>query len=281
MNLFNFNRFVNVARWDLTVNSKFYTRSVLLMVAIICSPVVLYYLYSMVTIDSYFFSPDVFDNVHKFSITIALIGCAYTVISSGYMFHNLLTKQGRINELTLPATNLERFLWHVVVIVLGVNVVYFVGVLCADLLHVIFRMMIPGAEIKSITYENFVNCYENWPEFGDYTFGVDLFFFLMVFSYIRSFCLFNALKYKYNIPLTFLFYFILQNVVTLLSIVVFFDVFDLPRGIETIWNWLNDGWHAQTILVCLNILAFLLYIGIWFLTYRFYTRAQLTTKRNP
>ncbi len=45
MKAFDFNRFMNVARWDLTVNSKFYTRSALLMVALICMPVVLYYLY--------------------------------------------------------------------------------------------------------------------------------------------------------------------------------------------------------------------------------------------
>ena len=276
--MFNFNRFLNVARWDLTVNSKFYTRAAILMVALICSPVMLYYLYSMLT-EEYFFTRYIVDDVEGFSITIALIGCAYTVISSGYMFHNLLTKQGRINELTLPATNLERFLWHVVVIVLGVNVVYIAGVLCADLLHFIFRLMMPKADIMSITYVNLAGCYRNFPEFGNYTFGVSLFFVLMVFSYVRSFCLVNAWKYKYNIPLTFLFYFIFQNVFSLLVLFIGMLFFS-PEWLMSFAEWLRDT-SPTTVLVFANIFAALLYCGIWFLTYRLYTRAQLTTKRNP
>ena len=120
MKAFDFNRFLNVARWDLSVNSKFYTRSALLMVAIICMPIVVYYLYNMLT-NGFFFSAETYDNIHFFVVADVLLGIFYSIISSGYIFHNLLTKQGRINELTLPATNLERFLWHVVVIVIGVQ----------------------------------------------------------------------------------------------------------------------------------------------------------------
>ena len=103
----------------------------------------------------------------------------------------------------------------------------------------------------------------------------------MSFCYTRSFCLFNAWKYRYNIPWTFLFHFILWNVLGVLSIFIIFNCFDSPREVEKIWNWLNDGGHVNTVLVCMNIFAALLYIGIWFLTYRLYTRAQLTSKRNP
>ena len=103
----------------------------------------------------------------------------------------------------------------------------------------------------------------------------------MTFCYTRSFCLFNAWKYRYNIPWTFLFYFILWNVLGVLTVFTLVNCFDSPREIESIWNWLNDGGHANAVLVCMNILASLLYVGIWLLTYRLYKRAQLTTKRNP
>ena len=126
MKAFDFNRFLNVARWDLSVNSKFYTRSALLMVAIICMPIVIYYLYNMLT-NGFFFTTETYDNIYSFVSIDTILGLVYTIITSGYIFHNLLTKQGRINELTLPATNLERFLWHVVVIVIGVQVVWLVG----------------------------------------------------------------------------------------------------------------------------------------------------------
>ena len=280
MKQFNFHRFLNVARWDLTINSKFYIRSAILMVALICSPVLLYYLYNMAfgdLLDGYMMS----DNVKTLGAFTAFAGGIICVITSGYMFHNLLTKQGRINELTLPATNLERFLWHFVVIVIGVQIVWFVGVAFADLLHALFRMSIPYAEIDSMFSYLWFDDYSDYNELGKYGFGIVLFFVIMTCCYTRSFCLFNAWKYRYNIPWTFLFYFILWNVLGVLSIFIVFNCFDSPREIENMWNWLNDGGHVNTVLVCMNIFAALLYIGIWLLTYRLYKRAQLTTKRNP
>ena len=282
MKAFSFDRFLNVARWDLSVNSRFYTRSSLLMVAIISMPVVLYYLYSMLN-RNFFLTGDVSDDVETFSVILALFGCAYVVISSGYMFHNLLTKQGRISELTLPATNLERFLWHFVVIVIGVQVVYFFGVVFADVLHALFRLTIPGAEIKSLTKEMFVNCF-NLEDLGhtidsNHVFGVMLFFIILISCYCRSFCLVNAWKYRYNIPLTFLIYFVLNSV---LPLVVLFigKLFITWETLERFGNWLQEA-NADVILVCMNIFAALLYIGIWLLTYRLYCRAQITTRRNP
>ena len=280
MKAFSFNRFLNVARWDLSVNSKFYTRSSLLMVAIMSMPIVLYYLYSMLN-HNFFMIGILSDNVGTFSVIIAMIGCAYTVISSGYMFHNLLTKQGRISELTLPATNLERFLWHVVVIVIGVQVVYFFGVVFADLLHTLFRLAIPGAEIKSLTTEMFN--LDNWKDtttvFGNHIFGVNMLIFLLLACYFRSFCLVNAWKYRYNIPLTFLIYFVLQTVLPLL--LLFIGKLLLTReSAESFMEWFTKI-DPSNVFVCLNIFGVLTYIGIWLLTYRLYTRAQLTTKRNP
>lgn len=283
MSSFNFKRFLNVARWDLTINSKFYTRAAILMLALTCTPILLYYLHSMLY-HNYYLTANISDNIDTFCAIISLLGCAYMIISSGYMFHNLLTKQGRINELTLPATNLERFLWHFVVIVIGVNILWLVGVVFADLLHALFRLAIPGAEIKSITAILYVDAYTNWDDFhmlGKHAPGIMLFLVIMLSSYCRSFALVNAWKYRYNIPLTFLFYFILQNVIALLSIFIIFHVFDSPDTVRDFWNWLHDGAHFSIVLTCMNIFAALLYIGIWLLTYRLYTRAQITTKRNP
>lgn len=280
MKAFSFNRFLNVARWDLSVNCKFYTRSSLLMVAIMSMPIVLYYLYSMLN-HNFFMIGILSDNVGTFSVIIAMIGCAYTVISSGYMFHNLLTKQGRISELTLPATNLERFLWHVVVIVIGVQVVFFFGVLFADVLHALFRLAIPGAEIKSLTTEMFN--LDNWRDsttvFGNHLFGVNLLVAILLSCYCRSFCLVNAWKYRYNIPLTFLIYFVLNTVLPLLLLFIG-KLFLNKDRFESFIEWIGNT-DPSTILVWLNIFAGLIYVGIWLLTYRLYTRAQLTTKRNP
>ena len=287
MKQFSIKRFLNVARWDLTVNSKFYTRSSILMMAFISTPIVLFYLYNMLS-KGFLLMGSTTDNVAGFVVTISLIGMAYSVISSGYMFHNLVTKQGRISELTLPATNLERFLWHAIVIVIGVQIVYFCGVVVADFLHFLFRLMITNADIQSITAACFWNDADTWSRSSDsgfidfvkdYGYEISLALIIWASCYTRSFCLFNAWKYKFNIPLTFLFYFILQ---TILPLILLFlgTMFISKDNVLSFINWAKDAnWHY--IITWIDIIGVLVYISIWLLTYRLYKRAQLTTKRNP
>ena len=284
--MFSFKRFINVARWDLSVNSKFYTRSAVMMMAFISTPIVLFYIYNMLT-KGFLLMGDTSDNVEGFAMTIGLIGLAYSVISAGYMFHNLLTKQGRISELTLPATNLERFVWHAVVILIGVPLVFFCGVVVADFLHFLFRLMITNADIQSLTAAYYWSDFEGWhnatPGLEDFMedYGYELVTTIFIWGacYTRSFSLFNAWKYRYNIPITFLFYFILWTVLPLVLLFIGTMLFSEENVIDFM-NWIMDA-NAHNIIIGVGIVGLLVYIGIWLLTYRLYKRAQLTTKRNP
>ncbi|MBO7120530.1 MAG: hypothetical protein J6W03_09465 [Bacteroidaceae bacterium] len=288
MSQFNIKRFLNVARWDLSVNSKFYTRSAIMMMAFISTPIVLFYLYNMLT-KGFLLMGNTSDNVESFAMTIGMIGIAYSVISAGYMFHNLLTKQGRISELTLPATNLERFLWHAVVIMIGVPLVFFCGVVVADFLHFLFRLMITNADIQSLTAAyywgegDFSNWHNYSPGFEDFMedYGYELVTTIFIWGgcYTRSFSLFNAWKYKYNIPITFLFYFILWTVLPLILLFIGTMFFSKENVLDFI-DWIKDT-NPHNIVIGVGIVGILVYIGIWLLTYRLYSRAQLTTKRNP
>lgn len=288
MKCFSFKRFINVARWDLSVNSKFYTRSAIMMMAFISTPIVLFYLYNMLT-KGFLLMGNTSDNVESFAVAISLIGLAYSVISAGYMFHNLLTKQGRISELTLPATNLERFIWHAVVILIGVPLVFFCGVVVADFLHFLFRLMITNADIQSLTAAyywgegDFSNWHNYSPGFEDFMedYGYELVTTIFIWGacYTRSFSLFNAWKYRYNIPITFLFYFILWTVLPLILLFLGTMFFSKENVIDFM-NWLKDA-NPHNIIIGVGIVGILVYIGIWLLTYRLYKRAQLTTKMNP
>ena len=286
MKSFNIKRFLNVARWDLSVNSKFYTRSAIMMMAFISTPIVLFYLYNMLT-KGFLLMGNTSDNVESFAMTIGLIGLAYSVISAGYMFHNLLTKQGRISELTLPATNLERFVWHAVVIMIGVPLVFFCGVVVADFLHFLFRLMITNADIQSLTAAYYWSDFEGWhnatPGLEDFMedYGYELVTTIFIWGacYTRSFSLFNAWKYKYNIPITFLFYFILWTVLPLVLLFIG-TMFFSEENVMNFMNWIKDA-NPHNIIIGVGIVGILVYIGIWLLTYRLYSRAQLTTKRNP
>lgn len=286
INQFNFKRFLNVARWDLSVNSKFYTRSAIMMMAFISTPIVLFYLYNMLT-KGFLLMGNTSDNVESFAMTIGLIGIAYSVISAGYMFHNLLTKQGRISELTLPATNLERFVWHAVVILIGVPLVFFCGVVVADFLHFLFRLMITNADIQSLTAAYYWSDFEGWhnatPGLEDFMedYGYELVTTIFIWGacYTRSFSLFNAWKYKYNIPITFLFYFILWTVLPLVLLFIGTMLFS-EENVMNFMEWFKDA-NPHNIIIGVGIVGILVYICIWLLTYRLYKRAQLTTKRNP
>ena len=282
MKEFNLQRFLSVARWDLSINSQFYTRSALLIVAIVCMPVVWFHLYAFFMDIS---MPESINLSNGFAMSMVWINKGCYLIASGYMFHNLLTKQGRIGELTLPATNLERFLWHVIVTVIGVRVACLAGVLVADLMNTVLILRIPGEESESITAAMF-----GFPHVLTESFGGDrvegialsLFILLITFCYIRSFCLFNAWKYRHNIPLTFIFY-SLMGLLLPIPIALISDHFSDLENWETfmrIMLWLEEA-GAVRILVCMNVFAALLYTAIWLLTYRLYKRAQLTTKRNP
>ncbi len=286
MKCFSFKRFANVARWDLSVNSKFYTRSAIMMMAFISTPIVLFYLYNMLT-KGFLLMGNTSDNVESFAMTIGLIGLAYSVISAGYMFHNLLTKQGRISELTLPATNLERFVWHAVVILIGVPLVFFCGVVVADFLHFLFRLMITNADIQSLTAAYYWGDFEGWHNatpgledfMEDYGYELVTTIYILGACYTRSFSLFNAWKYRYNIPITFLFYFILWTVLPLVLLFIG-TMFFSKENVLDFMNWIKDA-NPHNIIIGVGIVGILVYIGIWLLTYRLYKRAQLTTKRNP
>ena len=286
MKQFSIKRFANVARWDLSVNSKFYTRSAIMMMAFISTPIVLFYLYNMLT-KGFLLMGNTSDNVESFAMTIGMIGIAYSVISAGYMFHNLLTKQGRISELTLPATNLERFLWHAVVILIGVPLVFFCGVVVADFLHFLFRLMITNADIQSLTATYYWGDFEGWhnatPGLEDFMedYGYELVTTIYIWGacYTRSFSLFNAWKYRYNIPITFLFYFILWTVLPLVLLFIG-TMFFSKENVLDFMEWIKDV-NPHNIIIGVGIVGILVYIGIWLLTYRLYKRAQLTTKRNP
>ena len=281
MNQFNFNRFVNVARWDLTINSKFYLRSSILVIALCCFPILMYYLYSLLT-GQYFVKGSDYDRIEPFILMICLVGMLYSVIASGYMFHNLLTRQGRINELTLPATNLEKFVWHFLVIAVGTMIVWNIGVVCADMLHCFFRLGSPS-ETRSITAAIFSNEF-TWKVYKEINYhGYYILPLLSIFIYchVRTFSLVNAWKYKHNIPLTVLLHFLLNNLFGLIWLVIIATTFtNNPAAFFEFIRTL-EGLNPDVVIISLYVFAVLLYCGILYLTYWLYTRAQLITRRNP
>lgn len=290
MNTFNFQRFQNVARWDIAINRSFYTRMFILVAAIALLPMLMKYLVALWTIialggsrDAYITTNAVSDLTNQAGIPIILLPVMLTVMM-GYMFHNLVTRQGRINELTLPATNLERFLWHVCVIVGGGLLTGLLSILLADLLHVLLGWAI----LRQTSFQSYtVLVMKNYGEIWSYLGGGDadnllIALIALVCSLINYsiFALGSAWRYRYSIAYTLL-YMVAASLI--FSVVTGFVVSALMNRFNNFNALLDRLEHVSGTLVGCVVLSLevAVLVFIWWLTYRLYCRAQITTRRNP
>ena len=141
-------------------------------------------------------------------------------IFAGYAFHNLRNKQGRITELTLPATNLERWTWHVLATLVGGILISCVSVLAADAVNAIANLMAYGTHIQSsltaivakmvaihITSDTtYLGTGASGLIFTQSTFlwSFRIMMYSIVLAQISAYIFGNSLKYKYNIIITYI-----------------------------------------------------------------------------
>lgn len=286
--------FLDVARWDLTTNRKFYLRQALLLSGLILVPII--YKYLMLLGKFHLFNAAgvgammaAEQDVIAASYYFSSIFCAFMLLMFCYMFHNLTTKQGRISELTLPAANSVRFLWHVACSLLGTIVVFYLSVMLADLVHVLLGWIMLGqTEFQSLTlatwrsvdvvslveFSKEINGDDSaWPSMIT-VYMLQAFGFCLSASFLSTFALGSAWKYRH----TFGFVLLCHIAFWLLSIVLV--AFTGPSVVEGVLGFFDTCNHVVIDLILVLCSAALLYF-IWWLTYRFYCRAQVTTKRNP
>ena len=294
MKAFDFNRFLNVARWDLTINRKFYIRQMVVIVGCVLVPIILSFLKAifgyLMMAGSISFSEykgiaaTAFHDIDFYVHYFAFIYIGAMILMLCYMFHNFTTKQGRISELTLPATNCERFLWHFVCKVFGTWLVLMASVVLADLVHALLGWVMFGiTDPQSITcaiidskMDKFL--LENFH--GDSMSRISLMCFFSLLSYClySTFSLGSAFKYKHTFGYVLLFHVVFWIVaVFILGLLV--DVF-VRSGFDAmitfggrIPNWLTH--------IILNLPALAVLCCMWWLTFRLYCRAQITSRRNP
>ena len=273
---FQWSRFCKYARWDTTVNMPFYQKMMLLLLGSMCMPVVIVYIL-LPSFVGFRFSPES-DATDLISIITMVVASIIPFIAMGYTFHNMLTRQGRILELTIPASTLERFVWHVLVATVGVQLVVCLCVGVADLCHMLLSAFVYRLE----------NVYSYWWSiygqlgvlFPYHEPGLALFALLGLFNNMAFYMLVNAWKYRYNIAYTLIYK-------TVLSMVAMFclgcivnhwmvnDVASLTHLMKTVFD------NARYTLSLANLfLALLLVAQVWG-AYRLYAKAQVISRRNP
>ena len=285
-------RFCAVARWDLTINRAFYNKMAMVIAACSILPVVFYY--AIENLEMVMDSDGVDKPYPSFLMALDLIsvfisvfsGIALTVVL-GFMFHNLRNRQGRISELTLPASNIERFLWHALVVLVGAHVWFLMSVGLAEILNSLLVWItfdFGDYEYVSLTAKVCKNFYSILPTAMVFDEGFHLGAYVAIILAsllgVSVYPLVNAWKYRHNIAYTILFYILawLLLIVLISACAAFiafcsWDVAWLYGFFENVPSW--------CLVFVLNVfLAGLLFL-MWRCTYRLYCKAQLTTSRNP
>ena len=87
----------------------------------------------------------------KMSGFISVISAVYVVLSGAMIISDLKTKQQRIDELALPATNLEKFVARAIGSTLLAVVIFLVAFFVADLLQMLINMLLHKGTFASTT----------------------------------------------------------------------------------------------------------------------------------
>ena len=288
---FDIRRFCAVARWDLTINRAFYNKMAMAIAACSILPVLFYHAIEM--LDKVTDSDGVGKPYSSFlvdlefmSVFIAVFsGIALTVVL-GFMFHNLRNRQGRIAELTLPASNIERFLWHAFVVLVGAHVWFLMSVRLAEILNAILVAVtfnFGDYEYVSLTAKVCNNFYKTLPTamVFDESFHLGAYVAIILSSLlsISVYPLINAWKYRHNIAYTILFYILASLLMIVLISAYAVCLWDAADFLYII-SFFEDVPSWCLLLVLDVFLAGLLFL-MWRCTYRLYCKAQITTRRNP
>ena len=324
---FNNTRFANFAKYDLTINKTFYTSIslVTLIGTMAISFISFTGRYSMwkAVVESPWYeggsmSPlatEHYNTMHATCSWILGFLCIMMCIFAGCWAHNLRDKQGRITELTLPATNLEKFTWHSLLMIGGGFLTCLASLLAADLLNAGLTACFCGLEdgIASITagvgktlsiygilqdQANSIGIHMDGmdtdidnilPEAGVNFFCSLGCFTVCYFIMQVAFYMFgNAVKYKYNIIFTYIATQIIGFIVGIGSIIIFATNADLLMN--NAMGTLMEGDEAESATQFFTNIATGLYIAspliiilagffVW-LSYRLYTKAQITSALN-
>ena len=292
MKNFDIRRFCAVARWDLTINRAFYNKMAMAIAACSILPVLFYH--AIEILERVSDSDGVSKPYSSFLMDLEFIsvfisvfsGIALTVVL-GFMFHNLRNRQGRIAELTLPASNIERFLWHAFVVLVGADVWFLMSVGLAEILNCLLVWVTfdfgnyEYASLTAMVCKNFYNTLPTAMVFDEgFHLGAYVAIILSSLLGMSVYPLFNAWKYRHNIAYTILFYILawLLLIVLISACAAFaafcsWDVAGFLGFFEKFAPW--------SLVLILDVFLAGLLLLMWRCTYRLYCKAQITTRRNP
>ncbi len=294
MENFNRQRFCNYAKWDLNINSGFYRNITL----------VIFFTLLGITVCSFLMRWGAYQMTGGLTEAFSGLGTTGSIlfstlafellVTSGCVLHPLRNKQGRITNLTLPATSLEKYLWHICSCVVGTIIIGAISITVCDAFNALLTIGILGTDavnsLFAATFDpmnwagNNILLYINNSE-SDATYFESLFHAIALGVYAMAilqsgiYTFGNAIKYKYNIPITY---------VTLqflgIALFIIFMITTITLG-ESDNEWLchlaaDIIESLSTIAYVVDALFILLAIALYVMAYKRYTKAQLISPFN-
>lgn len=158
MSTFNIHRFASVARWDLTLNRSFYIKMGLVIFLSAALPAFLFFVINWALWQSGIVSYEAYEPFPVANNFLCVILNLIIPCLVGFTFHNLSSRQGRVMELMLPASNVEKYLWHAVLAVFGSLLMAVLSLAIIDAMQALMTFVAFGSEhinsyFKAI-YEN-------------------------------------------------------------------------------------------------------------------------------
>lgn len=294
---FNKERFLNFGRYDLIINKSFY-RTMALICIFGSTGIAFVAFFGRWLMANAFHRIDIeqlqdfwsYKNVTITALVLIMFTGIMHVIFAGCTFHNLRNKQGRISELTLPATNLEKYAWHLGLVIIGGTLAIILSLVCSDALNALLNLIFHPLEYQnSIIYSiyelmSFRYTYVNGTSLADMEEMQGLLSAIRFMSIAMSvsgfafFVLGNAIKYKYNIILTYITF---EFSMSILTIIAIFIIKSLAENDSIQINSREEALaYVKASANIVAILNYLLTVLYFWLSYKLYKKAQITSGWN-
>lgn len=295
------NRFLNYARYDLTIHAAFYRNLALLSTIIMLSITLLGFLfrwwdkaYNHALYGDYSGYTHIAGTVVILAMAMGLMMNVYAACFN----HPLANRQDRLKTLTLPATNGEKFLWHTLLVIVGGALQLTVALLLCDALNALLSLLCGFSHVYSLTAGiwSMVSLtgsealgFLNDPLREIAVMRLDAFrlwlsiVVMLVVSFVWELSAFvygNSFKYRYNILWTMLGLWVLESVVSIVMVMAVSIA--STEGVEMLDDMARDDvfdfltamfWGFNVVLIVTAAL-------MWWHSWVRYRHAQITSWLN-
>ena len=177
---FDTNRFMNLMKYEIGAESRGYLRGLLgLTVAM-----AFYFMANLYSHKEFLMSNiDYFDVMYEsFSDAAVFMGFALMMVAGCSIFKNMITKQQRITFLSLPASNLEKYLARFIWVNIGYLVMFIISLCLSDILLAFFSAVLGLGVHGSVAAVFFEHLFDSAPRWINGSMLNPNYFYVMLFT---------------------------------------------------------------------------------------------------